>query len=182
MIYVQELVDMVLMTLIVGFIFMFIINKEGKFTWKMFIFSALAIAPAIILHELGHKIVGILFGYTAVFHAEYMWLGIGVVLALMRSPIIFFVPAFVTISCATAACVDTPLARAAIAFAGPFVNLLLFFTALIVLKTHKDLSKKAFLFWHLTKIVNIFLFIFNMLPIPGFDGSKVFPAVIQAIF
>ncbi len=181
MIYFQELIDIILMTLIVGFIFMYIINKEKKFTWNMFWFSCLAIAPAIILHEAGHKIVAIFFGYTAVFHAAYLFLLIGFVLAIIRSPIIFFVPAFVTITCA-AGCVNTPLARVLIAFAGPFVNLLLFFTALIVIKTHKDLSKKAFLFWHLTKLINIFLFIFNMLPIPGFDGSKVFSGLIQAFF
>ena len=32
----------------------------------------------------------------------------------------------------------------------------------------------------LTSRINMFLFIFNMLPIPGFDGSKVFTGLIQA--
>ena len=182
MIYIQEIVDAVIMTLIVGFIFMQLIRWKGKFDWNTFWFSCLAIAPAIILHEIGHKIVAIIFGYSAIFHAAYVWLGLGLILALARSPVIFFVPAFVRISCDTAGCVQSPLAISLIAFAGPFVNLLLFFTALIVLKTHKHLSKRAFAFWHVTKLINIFLFIFNMLPIPGFDGSKVFAGLIQVIF
>ncbi|HDD70903.1 MAG TPA: hypothetical protein ENF94_01940 [Candidatus Woesearchaeota archaeon] len=182
MINLQEIIDALMMTLVVGYIFMQLINRRGKFEWNTFWFSTAAIAPAIILHELGHKITAILFGYTAVFHAAYVWLGIGFFLAAMRSPIIFFVPAFVSITCQSAACTQSQLAMPAIAFAGPFVNLLLFIAALIVLKTHKQMSKKAFAFWHLTKLINMFLFIFNMLPIPGFDGSKVFAGLIQVIF
>lgn len=182
MIYIQEIIDAILMTLIVGYIFMQLINRKGKFEWNTFWFSCLAIAPAIILHEIGHKLVAILFGYTAVFHAAYMWLGVGLMLALIRSPILFFVPAFVSITCESAACVQSPSAVALIAFAGPLVNLLLFLTAYIVLKTDKKMSKKTYAFWHVTKLINIFLFGFNMLPIPGFDGYKVFAGLIQAIF
>lgn len=178
----HELFDVVAMTLIVGYIFMHLINRKGQFEWNTFWFSCMAIAPAIILHELGHKIVAIMFGYTAIFHAAYLWLGFGLVLALVKSPILFFVPAYVQISCSTVNCVQSPLAISLIAFAGPFVNLILFFAALIVLKKNKHLSKKAFAFWHLTKLINIFLFVFNMLPIPGFDGSKVFAGLIQVLF
>jgi Zn-dependent protease len=181
-VFVQEIFDVLFMTVVVGFIFMKLINRRQKFEWNTFLFSCMAIAPAIILHELGHKLVAIFFGYSAVFHAAYFWLFIGLILVLVGSPIIFFVPAFVSISCTSANCVNSPGVLALIAFAGPFVNLLLFFLALIVLKTHKDLSKRSFAFWHLTKLINIFLFVFNMLPIPGFDGSKVFAGLIHVLF
>ncbi len=176
-----ELLDIVVMTLIVGFIFLRLIKREGKFEWNMFWFACMVIAPAIIFHEFGHKFAALLFGYSATFHASYWGLGIGLVLALARSPIIFFIPAFVRINCGLA-CVNTPLATAIIAFAGPFVNLLLFITAVIVLKTKKDMSKKAFLFWQLTKQINLFLFIFNMIPIAPFDGSQVFSGIAKAFF
>ena len=173
----QEVIDVIIMTLVVGFIFMRLIDRTGKFKKGFFWFSTLAIAPAIILHELGHKIVAIFFGYTAIFHAAYFWLGIGVLLAIMRSPFIFFVPAFVSITCSTG-CVQSPAAISLIAFAGPFVNLLLFIIAYIVIKSKKEMSQKEFMFWNLTKNINLFLFIFNMLPIPGFDGSKVFSGLL----
>ena len=178
-IILQEFIDVIIMTLVVGFIFMRLIDRTGKFKKGFFWFATLTIAPAIIFHELGHKLVAIFFGYTAIFHAAYFWLGIGVMLALMRSPFIFFVPAFVSITCSTTGCIQSPAVISLIAFAGPFVNLLFFIASYIVIKSKKDMSQKEFMFWHLTKNINLFLFIFNMLPIPGFDGSKVFGGLIQ---
>ena len=61
-----------------------------------------------------------------------------------------------------------------IAFAGPFINLLLWGIAILVLRFKKRLKRKEFLFWQLTKMINMWLFIFNMIPIPPLDGSKVF--------
>jgi Zn-dependent protease len=82
---------------------------------------------------------------------------------------IFFIPAFVeTIGNVTV------LQHTLIAVAGPLVNLTLFLTAIIILKTHKKLSLKMVNFLTLTKNINIFLFVFNMIPIPGFDGFSVF--------
>lgn len=176
-----ELIDIIVMTLIVGFIFLRLIQRQGKFEGNMFLFACMVIAPAIIFHEFGHKFMAMFLGYSATFHASYWGLGIGLVLALARSPIIFFIPAYVIPKCGLA-CIKTPLATALIAFAGPFVNLLLFFVALIVLKTKKDMSQKAFLFWQLTKQINLFLFIFNMIPIRPFDGSQVFSGLAKTFF
>jgi len=176
-----EITDMVVMTLILGYIFLRMINRGKQFDKDSFLFSCLTIAPAIILHELGHKFTAIFFGYTAIFHAAYFWLGLGLVLAIARSPFILFIPAYVQISCGTN-CVQAPLATSLIALAGPLVNLLLYITAQIVLKTKKDMDKKTYAFWQITKQINLFLFIFNMLPIPRFDGSKVFTGLFKIIF
>jgi len=198
MISFHEIFDMVFMTIYLGVLFSAIfgrsllkrkyepLEKQKTFMGidlRLFGFSVLLIAPAIILHELAHKFVAMGFGLDAVFHAFYankftLILGIAALfMALLNFGFVFLVPGFVSISPGA-----TPLVTALIAFAGPFMNLLLFFAALIVLKTHKHLSKKAFTFWQLTKLINIFLFIFNMLPIPGFDGSKVLGGLLQAIF
>ena len=51
-----ELFDMVVMTLAVGFIFMDLFAHPGeKFNKKAFLFAILVAAPAIILHEFGHR-------------------------------------------------------------------------------------------------------------------------------
>jgi len=186
-----EIFDIILMTLVVGFVFMTsfkplkkvsedvlekYLKKTSNFDWQAFWFAAMVTAPAIILHELGHKITALSFGLTAVFSAAYIWLGIAVLLRLVGSPFIFFVPAYVSIGGN-----PTILQHVLTAFAGPGVNLILFLIALIVLKTKKSLSTGAIHFWSLTKSINLFLFAFNMIPIPGFDGFQVFYGLGQIV-
>ncbi len=182
LITLMELIDAVVMTLAVGFIFMNLLNRFTqnyyikRFDWKVFWFACLITAPAILLHELSHKFVSISFGMTATFHAAYMWLGIGVLLVLMRSPFLFFVPAFVAISGT-----GTDLGYSISALAGPAMNFVLWMIALTVLKT-QNIKKKHMAFWYLTKQINMFLFIFNMLPIPGFDGFHFFSGMFRFLF
>jgi Zn-dependent protease len=179
----MEIFDIILMTLVVGFVFMNTfkpvkktedileryMRKRSGFDWHSFWFAAMVTAPAIILHELGHKIVALSFGLSAEFNAAYIWLGVAVFLKLIGSSFIFFVPAYVSISGNA-----THAQQAIIAFAGPCVNLIIFLLALIILKTSKNLDMKTIQFWQLTKSISLFLFIFNMIPIPGFDGFTVF--------
>jgi Zn-dependent protease len=180
-----EIFDIILMTLVVGFVFMttfkpvkkatedvldrYMKKTKSNFDWQAFWFAAMVTAPALILHEFGHKIVALSFGLTAVFNAAYFWLAIAVVLRIAGSPFIFFVPAYVSIGGN-----PTVIQHILTAFAGPGVNLIIFLIALIVLKTKREMSAKAVQFWSLTKSINIFLFVFNMIPIPGFDGFQVF--------
>lgn len=177
-----EIFDMIAMTAIVGYIFMGFFRRQTphdylnprRFDWDSFKIACWITAPALIFHELAHKFVAVSFGFDATFHAAYTFLAIGVILRLVGSNFIFFVPAFVSIGCKTGICRIPPLQSAIIAASGPFTNLAIFAVAFFVLKYKKDLDKKTKTILHLTKIINLFLFIFNMLPIPGFDGSKVF--------
>lgn len=183
----SEIIDIILMTLFVGFIFTGVFKKPRhheaydplehykriKFgiDWDDFKFAIYVTAPAIVIHELFHKFVAMGFGLTAVFHAAYFWLGLGLLLKLMNFGFIFFVPAFVSISGG-----GTAMQYALTAFAGPFANLLMWLIPAYLLKIHQ-VPKKTIAFAALTARINMFLFIFNMLPIPGFDGSKVFGAL-----
>jgi Zn-dependent protease len=128
--------------------------------------------PALLLHELGHKTMASSFGLSATFHAAYFWLLAVIVLKLIKFPIIIFVPAYVSIS-GIANVTQTAL----ISIAGPAVNLVLFAVALIILKTNKRLKNRTTHFWSLTKNINLFLFVFNIIPIPGFDGFTFFNAL-----
>ena len=178
----RETFDIIVMTLALGFIFNDVFGrykpvkhdydplenlKSNSDYWSGFKFACLVTAPAIILHELGHKAVALAMGFAATFHAAYTWLGLGVLLKLMNFGFIFFVPAYVSHSANT-----TPLQSAAISFAGPLVNLFLWLGPWYLLKYYKP--KKSYVpFLTLTKQINMFLFIFNMIPLGFFDGAKV---------
>ena len=176
---IRELIDVIVMTAAVGYIFMdFFKQKDHHFGFdkNAFYFACLVTAPALIFHELAHKFVAMSFGLQATFHAAYFWLLIGVALKLLRFRFIFFVPAYVSIGAARSV-QSLPLALTA--GAGPFLNLVLFGVATLLLK-RKKLKHKTFIFLYVTKQINLLLFILNMLPIPFFDGMKVYQGLAQA--
>ncbi len=179
----KEFFDMIVMSLAIGFIFSDFFStykhripyySQGRFDWNSFWFSVLLVAPTIILHEFGHKFTAMAFGLHAVFHAAYFWLLIAVLLKLIHSPFLFFVPAYVSIYGPA-----SPGASALIAFAGPAVNLLLFLISKLVIP---KASKRNLPYWMLFSKINFFFFIFNMLPIPGFDGFTVYFNLFKIIF
>src|SRR3989338_3057029 len=192
-----EIADIIIMTLAVGFIFKDVFqkhhlekfdksydpldkyiettdNKEAavkrtkQFLQSSFFIACLATAPAIIFHELAHKFTALGFGIEATFHAAYFWLMIGVVLKLLNFGFIFFVPGYVRHFAAS-----SPLIDAAIAFAGQFLNLVLWIGAWLILKT-TIVEGKLLVVLQYTKYINMFLFFFNMIPIGPFDGASVF--------
>jgi len=185
---VSEIFDIIIMTLAVGYIFSGIFKRpapedydplkhfKSGFDFNDLKFAILITAPAIILHELGHKFAALSFGLHAEFQAAYFFLALGLMLKLMSFPFIFFVPAYVSILGQAA-----PIEFSIVAFAGPAVNLILWLASLLAIK-QKLFSRKYEQMLLLTSKINMFLFIFNMLPIPGFDGNKVFIGLIHAFF
>jgi len=183
-----EIFDIIVMSFAVGFIFSGIFKRpaeeeydplkehSSRFNWKDLQFAILVAAPGIIFHELGHKIIALSFGLNATFHAAYLWLVIGIFLKLASFPFIFFVPAYVSIYGGA-----TPIVHSLIAFAGPGINLVLWLGALFLMKK-KLVKKKYYPAVYLTSRINMFLFIFNMIPFPPFDGYSVFNGIIQTLF
>ncbi len=186
-----EIIDLVLMTFFVGYIFSGIIpvrresydplvHYKRGFDFEGLKFAIMATAPAIILHELAHKFVALGFGLDAIFYAFYrnsftLILGVMTIISKLTGfGFMFFVPGFVGISGN-----GTQLQFALAALAGPLVNLILWLSAWYLLK-NKKYKKNHYLLLVLTSRINMFLFIFNMLPIPGFDGYKVFIGLIRA--
>ena len=175
-----EVVDFAVMTFIVGYIFSdFFIFKRVKpvFDLKAILFAAAITAPAIVLHELAHKFAAISLGLTATFHAAYFWLMIGIIMKALSPGFIFFVPAFVSIQG-----LSTPLTQTIVSAAGPLTNLALFLIAWAVLALKFTNNSMAVFFLKLTKRINGFLFLFNMIPIPGFDGFQFFSGLYRVIF
>ncbi len=181
----SEIFDIIAMTIVVGYIFKDLFKKPAEedydplkrfkagFNADDFKFAIMVTAPAIIIHELGHKFVALGFGLQAQFHAAWFFLGLALMMKLMNFGFIFIVPAYVSIIGNA-----TPIEGSLIAFAGPAVNLILWLFAAFALK-RKLLDKKYNAALFLTSRINMFLFIFNMLPIPGFDGSQVFMGLVK---
>jgi Zn-dependent protease len=179
---ILELLDIFIMAFAVGYIFegffgnrvvsskydpIAAYRKKG-FDMDRLKFSIYAIAPAVVIHELFHKLASLSLGVPATFFASYGGLAIGIILKVVGSGIIFFVPGFVSISSAL------PSQGALIAFAGPFANLLLWLGSWYALKNPKNLSTRTCAILRVSKRVNLFLFFFNMIPFPPFDGGHVF--------
>lgn len=203
-----EIIDIVIMTFIIGFIFHDIFKpsrkvevitpdsylKKKRFNWNDLWYAAAIVAPSVALHEFGHKFVAIANGMSATFHSPVSiqhilnpllifkdFLALLMVIVVVAKifgwgKFIFFVPAYVAISGT-----GTALQFAGIAFAGPAVNLVLWLGSLLVLKTAK-LKQNTHRFLFLVSRINMFLFIFNMLPIPGFDGFGVYSSLFKAFF
>ncbi len=182
----REVIDLIIMSMVIGFIFSGYIKKprigiqkihKKLFDWEDFKFALIITVPAIVLHELGHKFTAMAFGFAASFKIFWGGLGFGILLRLLHSPFLILAPGYVSIPTNL-----SPITMSIIAFAGPLVNLILFFTASYILNHSTKLTRTQAIALYLTKQINLFLFIFNMLPIPPLDGSKVFYGLFKTIF
>ncbi len=195
---IHELIDIIIMSLALGYLFkdMFkppqpdyydplrVYNNKSS-SAKNFWYATAIISPGIILHELSHKFTAMIFGIHATFHAFYansttLFLGIIAFIAKMTGfGLVFIVPGYVSFLPKAS---TTHLELALIALAGPLMNALLFLIALLVQKRAVRLSKQQAVFLQLFKYVNGFLFIINMLPIPGIDGFSVYSELLKHFF
>ena len=190
---IGEIIDIIVMTIAIGYIFSKFFRRvpqEGydplayykkNALWEDIKHGAIIAAPAVVLHELAHKFAAMGFGASATLHAPSLF-GIPygmyllvIVLIHLNFPILFFVGGYVSHTALPA------LASSMVAFAGPLVNLLLWVGGMSLIK-YKLVNRKYYTTIGLMAKLNMFFFIFNMLPIPGFDGSQVFMGLIQAFF
>lgn len=190
---IAEILALVIVSLYIGFIFSGLISFRIKTAYdymyrklldpRDFWFAVLVASPGVILHELAHKFVGLAVGLNAIFVPFYdnsttlVIAGLSVVMKLIASPFMLIVPGFVSISGNV-----TPLISALTAFAGPLVNLILWLGAVYIIKSKKSMKRATVSALSLTAVINKWLFIFNMLPLPPLDGSKVLSGLLQAIF
>lgn len=188
----KEFLDLIIMTIAVGYIFkdafqtpaespkiydplqQFQKKTKNLLTTDLG-FAIIATAPSVVFHELAHKFVAIALGTAATFHASYFWLVIGILLKWFNTGFVFFVPGYVTHTAAL-----LPLQSAAIAFAGPAMNLVLWLSAWLILKSAKKLTPFQVKLAVITKQTNMFLFFFNMIPLGFFDGARVLDGLLAA--
>jgi Zn-dependent protease len=192
-----EVFDIIVMTLFIGFLFS---GNFGRFVERDYIkdpieyynkparkwitpemkMAIIVAGPALILHEMAHKFVAMGFGADATFHAFYFdnftlaLAVIAIIAKLANFGFFFIVPGFVAISGSM-----LPWQGALIAFAGPCLNLILWVGAWAYLKYGKP-KKEHMAILVFTKQINMFLFFFNMIPIPPFDGGSVLMGILHS--
>lgn len=139
--------------------------------------SFIAVGLGFILHEMGHKIVAQKFG----FFSEYRKWNYGLILGFITafSGFMFFAPGAVYFG--SYGRMVTPEENGKISIAGPIVNIILaiIFLALTMflrpMLTYDNFNIMYLVI--LTTILafklNSFLALFNLIPIPPLDGSKV---------
>jgi Zn-dependent protease len=181
---VREIIDIVLMTLAIGYIFSTFIKRQPSedydpltyYKKNQFLedikFGAMIAAPAVVLHELAHKFVAMGFGATATLHAPLGWYAVIIVLRLLNFPLLFFVGGYVTHSGLPS------LQSSFVSIAGPLTNLILYGLFILVIK-FKLVHRKHYRMLAISAKLNLFLAVFNMIPIPGFDGYWFFRSLLM---
>ena len=181
----QEIIDLVIMTFAIGYIFSDFFKREPlegydplayykkPQLWENIKFASMIAAPAVVLHELAHKFIAMAFGAAATLHAPYFWYFAVVLLKLMKFPLLFFVGGYVTHTPLP------PLESSVVSIAGPLTNLVFWLSCWMIVKfglVHKKYYK---ILVPVAKL-NMFLFIFNMIPLPGFDGYNFISGLFRA--
>ena len=174
----QEKIDLAISITVLTFIIP--LYSRLNFTVDTFLLflpiAFLTVGLGFVLHEIGHKFVAQKYGFYAEFRRSDKGLMLGIVTALMG--FLFFAPGAVMIGSPTGYITEEENGK--ISIAGPLVNIVL---ALIFLGIHLSieplvtLSNNTMVYQYpiawIGFSINSFLALFNLLPIPPLDGSKV---------
>mgnify|MGYP001593606611 FL=1 len=167
-----EILSIFVVIAAVAYIFSGLVPKKDPFSikpgWEELKLAAMVAAPAVLVHEMFHKFTAMSFGIPAFFQAWWFGLGLAAVLKAVGSPFMIIAPGYVLMPA-----IATPLQSTLIAFAGPFANLLMWLGSAWLLNRKKAFRRKTSIFLMISKQINKYLFIFNLIPIPGFDGFHV---------
>jgi len=195
-----EIIEIFATTFVIGYLFShfitaphrdslkFYANRFNKlWNWADIKYSMMVVGPAVILHEFGHKIAAIALGFPSRFHGiitggGIVWIGaaVGLILRLVCAPFMFLIPGYVAPAYEGAWAGISAGQMSFIAFMGPAVNLALFFVFWGLLKSDK--YPKWNRLFYISRLVNGFLFVLNMLPFGPLDGAKVFSGLRTVLF
>lgn len=172
----EEIGHLLLSLFILSFAFSLVLYREtifaNGFVYKpiFFLQSLLVVGLAFILHEeLGHKTVAQRYGYWAEYRAWPTGLFLAFIMAVLtKGSFVFAAPGAVTISRGYLTHHAGKEQMGKIAVAGSVVNIILsvlFITLSLLFSSH---------LFAMAAQVNVWLALFNMIPIGMLDGAKVF--------
>ncbi len=148
------------------------LNLGSILFWVMFLITLVTVGLGFVLHELAHRQVAKGYGAHATYKAWPMGLALMTFLAITGSPVLFAAPGAVYIY----AQYITKKENGIISIAGPMTNLALalcFAFASLFIPGGDPLSDLARTAFGVGFKVNLFLALFNMIPVFPLDGSKV---------
>ena len=166
----EELKELLISAVVIGFVFAWIMRKHLIFSdtsfFTVFVVMLIAVGAAFIFHELAHKFMAQRYGCWA----EYRMWETGLIIAFFLAVtigIVFAAPGAVHIE--SGYYQISKRENGLISLAGPLTNLTLGIAFLTL--TFKEgvvgaLGSVGF-------FVNIWLAMFNLIPFPPLDGSKV---------
>lgn len=176
----QEKIDLSISIIVLTLIISFMYSKSNFTVDTFLLFLPIAfvtVGLGFVLHELGHKFVAQKYGFYAEFRRSDKGLMLGIVTALMG--FLFFAPGAVMIASPTGYITDEQNGK--ISIAGPIVNIILALIFLgiqisiqpLVSLSNIDIMVYIYFISQVGFSINSFLALFNLLPIPPLDGSKV---------
>ena len=167
-----EINDLLIATLGLSVAFSILFYNEGFFSSDFalnlaawFVLAFALVSTSFIFHELAHKVVAQRYGAWAEFRVNPMGLLMAMVIALFG--FLFAAPGAVYIR----GMIDRRM-NGRISAAGPLVNLIIGSTALAAALLTSGMAAAILM---LFATLNAFLALFNLLPIPPLDGSKIYP-------
>jgi Zn-dependent protease len=149
-------------------------------------FYVIALIPGIILHEVMHGVVANAFGDPTAKEAGRLTLNpirhVDPFGTIILPGLLVAASAFggtgIVFGYAKPVPVNSSKLRSprhqmlAVALAGPFTNLVLAGIVALVIQAAQPVSFRPFQFAAAWVLINVFLFVFNMLPLPPLDGSE----------
>lgn len=170
-----ETKDLTIAIIVITLLFAYLYSG-GSFQALIYLIpiSLITIGLSFILHELGHKYIAQQYGFFAEFRKWTPGLIIAVLSGLMG--FIFLAPGAVWIGSYNGIITDEENGK--ISLAGPLVNIVLAIIFLLFGLSIKPLFLNGTTIYLLLTAmigfhINSFLALFNLLPIPMLDGSKV---------
>jgi len=164
-----EIRDLLISALVLGLIFTF-----GNWSLKNFFMSIGIVGPALILHELAHKFVAQKYDLVA---AYVMWptgIAIALLVAFMTQGSMIFAalgavmiaPVYHTrLGYKFIGLTSTELGK--ISIAGPLTNLVIAIISYLMIPLNPE-------FFLMSANINCWIALFNCIPIPPLDGTKIF--------
>ncbi len=175
-----EIQEILVSVLAIAFAFslVFMGNGLGALTDQrypvFFLMTLMTVGLGFVLHELAHRHIARRYGAHAIFQAWPIGLMLMVGLAVIGSPVIFAAPGAVVIYASHISREENGI----ISVAGPLTNLALAiafgFGAIGLASAASDFGQLAHFAFIIGFQVNVFLALFNLIPIFPLDGSKVF--------
>lgn len=168
----KELQDLSIAMVVISIAFAIALSGYGimDIDWGAFpltlLVSVLAIGSGFILHELGHKFLAIRYGAWAEFRAWAMGLMMALMFALIAG-VVFAAPGAVYIQGNI-----TREQNGRISLMGPLINLAFAGVCFPVVLLTIGTGILYTIFFYIY-FINAFLAVFNLLPIPPLDGSKI---------